>query len=138
MTREELTAIESRMTKEQIMERARTLRPVGEFAKKGGMRFWLKADHIATVAYLWSPEVLRPTGFLKELGRVTTYHQYGHPSLFKPSVDECIYQCPYPEATAFMIVGNVSFDRDLDRHTATTVYFAGGIPRDILERLIEW
>lgn len=37
-----------------------------------------------------------------------------------------------------MIVGGVSFDRDLERHTATTVYFAGDIPKDILERPIQW
>lgn len=138
MKREELQVIETRMTKEEIMERARTLRPVGEFKEKGYMRFWLEADHIATIAYLWNKKPLRPTGYLKELGRVTTYHTYGHPSLFKPSANECIYQCPYPEATAFMIVGGAGIDNELERHVATTVYFSGDIPEDIVNRKIEW
>lgn len=138
MTKEELTAIESRMTKEEIMERARTLRPVAEFKDKGGMRFWLEADRIATISYLCNKKPLQPTGYLKELGRITTYHRYGHPSLFKPSVDECVYQCPYPEATAFMIVGYGEFYSRLERHTATTVYFSGDIPEEIMNRKIEW
>ena len=138
MTKEELAAIESCMTREEIMERARTLRPVGEFRKKGSMRFWLKAPKIGTVAYLWKPEVLQVAGYLKELGRVTTYHRCGHPALFKPSVDECVAQCPYPEATAFMIIDGGDYNFELNRHTATTAYFTGDIPLSVLESPIEW
>lgn len=138
MTKTELQAIESRMTKEEIMNRARTLRPVGELKDKGGKRFWLQADRIATEAYLWDPKPLCPTGILKELGSVTTYHRYCHPLLFKPSVDECIYQCPYPEATAFLIVRPGVIDKDLECHVATTIYFSGDIPQEIANRKIEW
>lgn len=138
MTKKELQAIESRMTKEEIINRARTLRPVGELKDEGGKRFWLQADRIATVAYLWNPKPLCPTGILKELGSVTTYHRYCYPLLFKPSVDECIYQCPYPEATAFLIVRPFFIDGDLERHVATTIYFSGDIPQEIANRKIKW
>lgn len=138
MTKEELYVLEHRMTEQQIMERAKTLRPIAEFEKKGGMRFWVDGGHIATQSYTWSIKPLKPTGYLKELGRVKTYHTYGHPSLFKPSVDECVKFCPFEDATAFMIVGCNEFNYELDRHEATTIYFSGDIPEDIKNRKIEW
>jgi len=39
MTKEELEKIETSMTKEQIIESAKTLRPVAEFRRVGGMMF---------------------------------------------------------------------------------------------------
>lgn len=131
--------IESSMTKEQIIERARTLRPVADFKDVGGMRFWVDGGRIHTQSYTWNLKRIKPTGFLREIGRITTYHTYGHPSLFKPSVDECVYQCPYPEAVAFQIVkGSGDYDCTLDRHTAETIYYAGDMPSDISEMEIEW
>ena len=138
MTKEELVAIEHSMTKEQIMERASTLRPIAECEKKGGMRYWVDCGRIATQSCIWNMKPIKPTGYLKELGRVTTYHTYGHPSLFKPSIAECIYQCPFPDATAFMIITGGGLDLELNRHYATTVYFSGDIPAEIMNRGIEW
>ena len=46
MDEERLSWIEDRLNQEQIMERAKTLRPIGEPKGCGGMRFWIKADHI--------------------------------------------------------------------------------------------
>ena len=139
MTKEELQRIESSMTKEQIIERARTLRPVADFKDVGGLRFWVDGCRIHTESYTWNLKRIKPTGYLREIGRITTYHTYGHPSLFKPSVEECVYQCPYPEAVAFQIVkGSVDCDYTLDRHTAETIYYAGDVPSDISEMEIEW
>ena len=74
MTKTELQAIESRMTEEEIMNRARTLRPVGELKDKGGKRFWLQADRIATEAYLWDPTPLCPTGILRWMSVSISVH----------------------------------------------------------------
>ena len=138
MTEEALERIETSMTKEQIIERAKTLRPVAEFKKVGGMVFWVDGCRIHTQSYRWDLKKLKPASYLRELGRITTYHKCGHPSLFKPSVDECVYQCPYPEATAFQIISFGDYNYDLDRHEAETVYYAGDIPEDIRSREIEW
>ncbi len=139
MTKEELEKIENSMTKEQIIERARTLRPVAELKKVGGMIFWVDGGNIHTQSYTWDLKRLKPTGYLRELGHVRTYHKCGHPSLFKPSVDECVYQCPYPEATAFqIIVDSGYYDYELDRHGAETIYYTGTIPEDIRNRVIKW
>lgn len=139
MTKDELEKIESSMTKDQIIERARTLRPVAEFRNVGDMIFWVDGNRIHTQSYTWNLKRLKPTGYLRELGRINTYHRCGHPSLFKPSVDECVYQCPYPEATAFRIVPDSDYyNYDFGRHVATTVYFTGDMPEDIKNREIEW
>lgn len=138
MKKEELEKIEASMTKEQIIERARTLRPVAEFKNIGGMMFWVDGGKIHKEAYLWSIRRLKPTGYLRELGRIITYHKCGHPSLFKPSVDECVYQCPYPEATAFRIIPYCEYNNDLNRHEAVTIYYTGDIPEDIRNREINW
>lgn len=138
MTKEELEKIENSMTKEQIIERARTLRPVAEFKKVGGMIFWVDGCKIHTEAYTWNLKRLKPTGYLRELGRVKTYHN-GSPFFFKPSVDECVYQCPYPEATAFMVVsGCGGYNNELECWEAETIYYAGTMPEDIKNREIEW
>lgn len=138
MTKDELEKIESSMTKEQIIERARTLRPVAEFEKIGGMMFWVDGGRIHTQSYTWNLKRLKPTGYLDMIGCVKTYHRCGHPSLFKPSVDECIYQCPYPEATAFQVVLYAHYNNELNRQEAVTIYYAGTMPEDIRNREIEW
>lgn len=138
MTQEELEKIETSMTKEQIVERAKTLRPVKDLKKAGCMRFWVDGGRIHTQSYTWSIKRLKPTGYLRELGRITTFHKCGHPSLFKPSVDECVYQCPFPEATAFQVVSGGDYNYDLNRHEAETVYYVGDMPEDIKNREIEW
>ena len=126
------------MTKKQIIERARTLRPVAEFKKVGGMMFWVDGGRIHTQTYTWNLKRLKPTGYPRELGRVKTYHN-GSPFFFKPSVDECVYQCPYPEATAFKVVtGSGDYDYGLECWEAETIYYAGTMPEDIRNREIEW
>ena len=139
MTKEELERIEASMTQEQIIERARTLRPVAEFKETGGMRYWVDGCRIHSESYTWSINRLKPTGYLRELGRVRTYH-HGSPWFFKPSVDECILQCPYPEAVAFQIVPDSysGYDSELCCHEAETIYFAGDMPEDIRNLEIIW
>lgn len=138
MAKEELEKIETSMTKEQIIERAKTLRPVAEFRRVGGMMFWVDGGRIHTWSYTWDLKRLKPTGFLRELGRIKTYHN-GTRFFFKPSVDECVCQCPYPEATAFMIAPcSASYDYELDYWEAETIYYAGTMPDDIKNREIEW
>ena len=138
MTEEELKKIENSMTKEKIIERAKSLRPVAEFHGIGGMRYWVDGKKIHSASYNWSKEKLKPTGFLRELGRITTYHT-GSRFFFKPSVEEMVVQCPYPEATAFMYVnGSCDYDEEQNIWTAETVYYAGDIPEEIRNRKIEW
>ena len=138
MTKEELQAIESRMSQEEIIERAKTLRPVEKFIGKGGGLFWLKVANISTSTFLLKMRRIKRASNLIELGNVVTYHKYGHPILFKPSLDECIYQCPYPEATACKITEFWGVDTELNRHVAETVYFSGEIPEDIKNITLKW
>lgn len=137
MDEERLSWIEDRLNQEQIMERAKTLRPIGEPEGCGGMRFWIKADHIHSESYTWKLEKLQPTGHLEELGTILTYHQ-SSPIFAKPSVDECVYQCPFNDATAFMITHIGSYNGELGRLECETTYFKGKIPKEVLEREILW
>lgn len=137
MDEERLSWIEDRLNQEQIMERAKTLRPIGEPEGCGGMRFWIKADHIHSESYTWKLEKLQPTGHLEELGTILTYHQ-SSPFFAKPSVDECVYQCPFNDATAFMITHIGSYNGELGRLECETTYFKGKIPKEVLERKILW
>ena len=127
------------MTREEVIARARTLRPIAEFKAIGGMRYWVDGCRIHSQSYTWELKRLRPTGYLEEIAAIQTYHSCGHPSLFKPSVEECVRQCPYPEATAFRILPNTArYTNDRDCHVAVTVYYRGPIPEEILNREIEW
>ena len=138
MTTEELKNLEASITKEQIIERAKTLRPVTEFHNMGGMRYWVDGMKIHSQSYNWKIKKLKPTGYLRELGRITTYHT-GSMFFFKPSVEEMVVQCPYPEATAFMYVnGTCDYDYKHGIWTAETIYFTGNIPNDIRNLEIEW
>ena len=138
MTQEELKNMEVLMTQERIIERAKTLRPVAEFQELGGMRYWVDGWKIHAESYTWDKKRLKPTGYLRELGRTTTYHT-GSRLLFKPSVEEMVVQCPYPEATAFMYVnGTCDYDCEQEIWTAETVYYTGDIPEDIRNMKIEW
>jgi len=138
MTQEELEKIETSMTKGKIIERAKTLRPVENFKQCGDMRFWVDGGKIHTQTYIWNLKRLKPTGYLRELGRIITYHKCASPMLFKPSVDECVYQCPYPEATAFRISPYCDYNKELNRHETETIYYTGDIPEEIRNREIEW
>lgn len=138
MTGKELKDMEAAMTKEKIIERAKTLRPVADFKKLGDMRYWLDGNKIHSTSYLWDEKRLKPTGYLRELGRITTYHT-GSMFFFKPSVEEMIVQCPYPEATAFMYVeGTCDYDNEQDIWVAETIYYTGDMPEEIRNREIEW
>ena len=138
MTEDELMKMEAAMTKERIIERAKTLRPIDEFQRIGGMRYWLEGGHISSESYIWDKKRLKPTGYLRELGRVKTYHT-GTRFFFKPSVEEMVVQCPYPEATAFMYIDDTcDYDYEQDIWTAFTIYFSGDMPEVIRNRKIEW
>lgn len=138
MTEKELTDMEAAMTKEMIIERAKTLRPLADFRKLGGMRYWLDGNKIHSTSYNWDKKRLKPTGYLRELGRVKTYHT-GTRFFFKPSVEEMVVQCPYPEATAFMYVeGTCDYDYEQDIWTAETIYYTGDMPEEIRNMEIKW
>lgn len=142
MNKEVLERIENALTKEEIIARAKTLRPIAEFKECGGMRYWVDGGRIHNESYTWDLKRIKPTGYLREIARIKTYHYCGHPSLIKPSVDECVIQCPTEivgTAVAFMIEpGSGVYDYALDRHVCETVYFAGDLPGDIRNREIEW
>jgi len=137
MDAERLSWIENRLYQEKIMERAKTLRPIGEPKGCGGMRFWVDGGQIHNSCYLWDMKKLRPTGHLTKLGTIVTYHKCSY-FFAKPSVDECVYQCPFDEATAFMVTRIGSFNHEIDRLECETTYYKGKIPKEILNREIEW
>ena len=53
MTEKELKDMEAAMTKEKIVERAKTLRPVADFQEIGGMRYWLDGNKIHSTSSNW-------------------------------------------------------------------------------------
>lgn len=136
LDKERLGWIEDRLTQEQIMERAKTLRPVGK-PTSSGLRYWVDGMKIHSESYHWKLVPLKPTGFLTKLSTIVTYHK-SRPFFAKPSVDECVAQCPFDNATAFMITRIGSYNGEIDRLECETTYYKGDIPKDILERKVEW
>lgn len=136
LDKERLSWIEERLNMEQIIERAKTLRPVGQ-PTSSGLLYWVDEKKIHQESYTWDMKPLKPTGHLVKLGTIVTYHKS---SMFfaKPSVDECVAQCPFNNATAFMITRIGSYNNEIDRLECETTYYRGAIPKDILERKIEW
>ncbi len=49
---------------------------------------------LSNYLYIWSPKVSFPIDQLEEITTIETYHSYGAPSLFKPSIREVLAQIP--------------------------------------------
>ena len=101
------------ITDERLTELAATIRPMIRYAmdkekmdgslkltdegkpiqSRQGLLTFVQPSDPRKVSLLWDPEVVgQPTKELKAVDRLITYHTWGHPSLFKPSVAEVLAQ----------------------------------------------
>ena len=75
-----------------------------------------------------------PAEALEEYFTMTTYHRYGHPMLFKPSVEEVLAQIPdqmLEQITGFesdLISMDPNSCVDGDYHVASTRFYMGKLP----------
>ncbi|HEY4506152.1 MAG TPA: hypothetical protein VJJ24_01765 [Candidatus Paceibacterota bacterium] len=124
------------ITDEHLRELAGRIKPVIQFKHRGfrrkGRRY-VKPVDLRGVAYTWDPKPARPARDLEPIVDITTYHSYGAPVFFKPSIAEVLAQIPaeYLDAVvAFEIVESPEHRDDLYRdggealnagyHVATT------------------
>jgi hypothetical protein len=106
----------------EMSDREKRIKPVVQF--KDGDRyahFYIMPVDIFGTAYTWEPKKDVKAENLVVLGRCVTYHRYGHPMFFKPSIAEVLAQVPKEylhTAVAFEIVGPPESADDLNQHTA--------------------
>lgn len=93
---------------------------------------FIQMPHPRTEAYLWSPDPSGPVPGLRVLVRFRTFHAYGAPSLFKPSIAEVLAQLPAelpPEARAFTTFPETAeLSERGDLHVAQSALFAFSAP----------
>jgi hypothetical protein len=76
--------------------------------KDTGIPFWIEPVDPRKVAFTWEP---KPTKIAQvyQVGHMITYHRFGAPSLFKPSIAEVIAQIiktPVPDGVIAFETGN--------------------------------
>lgn len=156
-TLEKLYTQEEAMSKEEILDYAKKIKPVMRGTKKyvalspedeNKQLFWIPAFPISTQSFSFlSSCPLKPAVGLKEICRITTYHRYGgYRAFLRPSTDEAIIQCPkeildkvcaFEFQTKTMEYSKI-YHAGLDRHILTTVYYEGSLPEDIAAQNVSW
>lgn len=76
---------------EELNRRAERIRPLVSYSD--GLWF-IKPQHLTDVAYLWKPTKDIKAPEMQVIGQFRCLHTYGHPSLFKPSIAEVLWQIP--------------------------------------------
>jgi hypothetical protein len=59
-----------------------------------GMPFYIKDVDPRTVAFTWDPKPVNPAKDIERLDDIVTYHSFGAPVFFKPSIAEVLTQIP--------------------------------------------
>lgn len=120
------------ITDENLAELAERIKPV---VKKGSALRYIEDVGLRTVAFTWSPTLTKKAKGLEPICDITTYHSYGAPNMFKPSIAEVISQIPEKHLTdvvAFQITSSPDTVDDLNReiqalnagyHVATTTLY---------------
>jgi hypothetical protein len=118
--------------REHISALAERIKPVVRNERK--VLHYIKPVDLFSASFLWEPTLLESAVDLREIARITTYHTFGHPLFFKPSVAEVLAQIPdtyLSAAIAFEVIGPLGAD-DLNTenaalaagyHVATTVLY---------------
>jgi len=112
-----------KITDEKLQELLLRIRPVLSF---GGKLSYIKSVDPRHIAFLWDPKPDGEAEDLVILRSIRTYHDYGHPSLFKPSIAEVLAQIPediLDKVVAFETMRDAVFDQDRDCHEAVTVLY---------------
>jgi len=130
---------------DRIRELAKRIKPVVRFSISlpggflfypDGIPFYIRKVDLFDIAYTWSPKPRWPATRLTPLQDITTYHSWGHYSLFKPSIAEVLAQIPanlLDRVVAFEIIKQPETADDLNQnieamhagfHVATTRLYA--------------
>jgi hypothetical protein len=111
------------LTDERLAELLGRIRPVYRF---DGELWHIKPVDPCRIAFLWDPKEDGRAKGLKPLRSIETCHDYGHPSLFKPSIAEVLAQIPEDilgEVVAFETSRCADFDEGRDCHVTTTILY---------------
>jgi hypothetical protein len=122
------------IAKDELIRRAFRIKALST-DEKGKLHF-IKPCDLETTAFTWDPVRMEPAEGLKELVTITTYHNYGAPSLFKPDIREVLSQIP-----AEFVERVSAFETDIDEaqqfseegsyHRAKTRLFGGPLPASV-------
>ncbi|MBE7073736.1 MAG: hypothetical protein E7379_01440 [Clostridiales bacterium] len=118
------------MDKQEILKRAYQIKPVmrlqrgkivvinnGVLPSRTNL-VYISSQDLLSSAYIWDPKVIAQTPKLRKVGKdITTYHTYGHPSLFKPSVKEVLEQIP----DGYIKKGVVAFELYIESDNAKEI-----------------
>lgn len=107
------------ITDKELKRRARRIKPTVRFGKGTRERLrYIKPVNLRNVAYTWDPKPAEVAKGLSPLRVITTYHGYGAPSFFKPSVAEVLAAIPddiIDQVVAFEIIKCPETVDDLNR-----------------------
>ncbi len=123
-----------KLTKDELLSRAFRIKPLKQ--DDDGALHFIKPCDIENTAFAWSPQLTEPATGLKPLATITTYHDYGAPVCFKPSIDEVLAQIP-PEmlgrASAFTTEPDQErmFTPGGSHHVGITVLYEGPLPESV-------
>lgn len=108
-----------------LTERSNKVRAVVTF---GSTKHFIKPVDIFGIAYTWEPKKGEKAKGLKPLKDVITFHSYGAPVFFKPSIAECLAQIPddvFDQVVAFEIIEVVDDNAAMNAgyHAALTRFY---------------
>jgi len=103
------------MTNERLAELYERIKPV---VRVNGVPHHIEPVDLRRTAYTWDPKPTDCVEGLQKICDITTYHRYGAPMFFKPSIAEVIAAIPEKhlgEVVAFEIVESPDTADDLNR-----------------------
>lgn len=72
-----------------------------------GLPFWIEIPNLRSIAFTWEPKPLHAAHQLTQATHLITYHKYGAPALFKPSIAEVLAQLRYAEKNGRLSLSNI-------------------------------
>lgn len=114
---------------EKMLEMLKTLTPIGFIDGKPFIHIISDKHDLACYSYIWD----KPTGEaipnLHAFAQITTFHTYGAPSLFKPSIAEVLSQVPEDLKGARLYFHTVpdyenQFTADDEMHRGITTFYS--------------
>lgn len=98
----------------ELARRVAQIRPV---VRKTSILNFIEPVDPVNQSYLWDPKVTEPAPELVEASVIKTYHEYGAPNMFKPSIAEVLAAIPEDQIAglvAFEIIGQPQSAEDLN------------------------
>ena len=105
------------ITDNTLAKLAERIKPVVDFGGRIRNLQYIKPCDLRKIAYPWDPTPAKEAKDLEKIVDIKTYHSYGAPVFFKPSIAEVIAQIPkehLDEVTAFEILESIDPCSDND------------------------